>query len=216
VLVADEKGTPVVSLGFHGRGRVYVWGASDIYRLSRDAGAETVDRLLAGVLDDAVAPLFPEDATPVASYPFWPVVGHENVLVWGASDPTPARVGSRDLILTPGPGNWRARFVPDAEGPLDLASAGHTSLLTAIAVPGVEQVYYEFNPDFLRRLADDAGGRYVAMRDAGGVRAATVGATWRRTTATRYDLASHWGWAVTLAAVAACCWVLRKLAGLAI
>jgi hypothetical protein len=66
---AHRDGWGVLTVGFHGRGKVYALGLGDLYRLREWTGAEAAGRLLSNLLDEAIQPLFRDGSARVAVYP---------------------------------------------------------------------------------------------------------------------------------------------------
>jgi len=85
-LLEDQNGAPLLSLGFYGKGKVYLWGLEETYRLREYGNSARVDRFLDQLVADAVAPLFPDEEAKLATYPAMPVAGRENILISVAGD----------------------------------------------------------------------------------------------------------------------------------
>jgi len=158
-LLCTPDGRPLLSLGFYGRGKVYLCGIRELHRLSEYANAEIVARLLEQLMADAATPMFADDGEQLAAY---------------------------------------------------------SGKLAAIDNPGLEQIRYEFDEDFLKNLARESGGSYATLEQAREKLPALKPEPWRSSTASRYVLADHWVLLVLLAFTGSAHWVLRKLAGLAI
>jgi len=215
-LLSDDRGAPLLSLGFYGRGRVYVCGLSGMYRLAEYARARDLDRLLRQLAADAVTPLFATPEAMAAVYPSPPVAGHDNLLISVTPDGVAAGAGGEEIDLQAGIANHWARFRPAEAGPLTVQIGEHVLQSVAVDNPGMERVYYEFDPAFLREFAAAAGGAYVPMQAAPGALAQLQPRTWAKATSEQYPLAGHWGLLTGVAAIGALHWVLRKLAGLVI
>ena len=217
-VLSAPSGDVVLSLGFYGKGKVYLCGIEGLHRVSEYANADVVKRFLAQLVGDAAAPLFDPDDAPLAVYPSLPVRGRPNVLISLAQDATEARLegAQAPLGLRPGVANRWGVLAPDTLGRRAISVGPHSFPIEVIDNPGLEQIHYEFDADFLKDLAEEAGGTYLGLEQAQSALGRLEPRSWQGSTAKRYALADHWGLLVALAVAGTLHWVLRKLSGLAI
>jgi hypothetical protein len=86
-------GGGVLTVGFHGRGKVYALGLGDLYRLREWTGAEAAGRLLSNLLDEAIQPLFRDGSARVAIYPAAPPAGTEALVLLDPAGKAPPAAG---------------------------------------------------------------------------------------------------------------------------
>jgi len=123
-----ESGRTVLSVGFHGRGKVYAFGCGDLFRLREWGNDEPkypmesptipsdtlVQRFLSNLLDDALQPAFRDEKAKLALYPFAPRAGSTaHVLLDGA--------GTRGEVERPEAGGTRPEGSPLRAFPSSLA-----------------------------------------------------------------------------------------------
>ena len=213
VLIADERGRPVCSLGFHGRGKVILCGLDGLAPMRRSHGAAVIDRFCESLVAAAVTPLFLA-GEQIAIYPSLPDRDRDTWLI-SLLDATEATIDGSARSLAPGRGNRTARWKPaGVEASVRVGPAQETAMTADN--PGLELRFPAFRPDRLQALAAAGQGTYRPIR---GVREALAGIepqTWRTVQATVYRPGRHWLLFAGLLIVAALHWVLRKLAGLAI
>lgn len=215
LVAADDTDAAVMSLGFHGRGKVILWGISGLQELAEFGQADVLKRLLEQLVADAVVPPAVSDDADVAVYPYPPVRGRENYLVAlnpAGPDPT---VDGAALPAETGFGNRTAAWIPETTSEAQLAAGGEPFAVTPVDNPGMEQIFHEFDDRFMMELARAAEGRHVGLHEARAVLEALPPASWQGQTAQRYAPADHWGLIAGLALLGAAHWVLRKLSGLA-
>ena len=213
VLLENEQQAPLLSLGFYGKGKVYLWGLKGIYRLREYRKAEWVDRLLTQLVEDAVAPLFADEKIEIAFYPVMPVPGKENFLVSLAPDADQVFLEER-VQLQIGVSNRIGEFSPRSVGRIQAKVNDSSAEFYAAANPGMEDIYFEFNGDFLKQFALESDGQYVPLEEAEKVLQSIRPAVWRHASAERYPLANHWSLMCLIALVGTVHWSLRKFSGL--
>ena len=217
-LLRNAVGQTLLSLGFYGRGKVYLCGLSGLQKASAYARGLLVQQFLAQLMADAAGPLF-GDTDLLACYPELPVPGRVNRLISLANADT-ARITQGDRVtelpLEVVASNAVAVLMPASAGPLQVACGDAALNLVAVANPGLEQIRHEFNEAFVRDFAQRAGGRYTTIHGAREALAGHEPLTWKGETARRHPLAEHWLLWVAIAAAGGLHWTLRKLAGLAI
>ena len=218
VILENRREEPVMSLGFYGRGKVYILGLTGLYKISEFDKATLLGRLLAQVLADACTPLFPAKETGIVSYPCLMVPGYENFLISLIPDAAQVSVGAKEeaVILHDGATNRWGVYVPPTAGRYEVKAGQVKEEMLAVINPGMEQIQYEFNETFLKSLAEQAKGRYLALDEAAAELSGDRPKTWKRCTTRRYPLAEHWSLMAVIAFFGTLHWVLRKLAGLAI
>jgi hypothetical protein len=215
VLLENEHGTPVLSVGFRGRGKVMHWGLRGLDQMGAERRSRTVGRLLRQMLAEAVRPLMPQGEAG-AVYPALAATGRENVLLTTAQA-NAFRVGTeKELRAASGPAHRWARWRPGAPGMHRVRAGEGQWTAPAADNPGREQVHFEFQPQVLRAFAERAEGRHLRLREAAEGLSDLERESWRRRTATRYPLADSVWLLLAIAAVGALHWILRKWAGLAI
>lgn len=215
VLVETEAGTPVISLGFFGRGKVICWGLTDLYRMRDVDHRETVDRLLANLLAELSLPLLPQGSTnDVAFYPPLPVAGGKLLLVqWGQQPADVSVDGQEPLGFRQGRDNELASLILPA-GEHRLSAGSWTGVIPAVLNPGQEFLAPALDTDRLQRMADTAGGQFFSAAAAGlhlasidpGVRTITESAIYRP--------GRHWLVLALVLGFFTLHWVVRKLSGL--
>ena len=219
-------GRTVLSVGFHGRGKLYAFGCGDLFRLREWGRGEPVRRFLASLLDDALQPVFHDPAAKLALYPFAPVAGAAAdviadlrglPLTAGAAVVLPGgtRVPLAFAPMPNAPGLLRAGFRVPAAGALAVETPG-VAPLSARAVSSVSQEDIDFALDTatLSRLARAAGGRVVALPDVARAVAALPARPDRRVAVREIRLWSLWWLLPALAALMTADWVLRRRSGL--
>ncbi len=215
VLVESERGEPVCSLGFYGRGKVIQWGIQNLHRMREFDNAVVVDRLLDGMVGELAAPLFPENTEAgLALYPPLPQAGRS---CWAIlPGPAALNIAGREIAAAP-THHDNALFVWVPQGTAAEISAGAQKVKVTVSDnPGLETLAADFNEKFLRDLATAAGGESVSALQARPVLTAITPQTFVTRTADRWHPGSSPYLLVGLILVAALHWVLRKLAGLAI
>jgi hypothetical protein len=168
-------------MDFWGRGRTYHLGAYDLFRMREWFGANTVNRLLRSLVDDAVTPLLPgpDTAAQMAVYPSLLTTGQKShVLVYipkGSAartqvllEPEGAAVQALETVPLDGDGRlWHTTLVPVRPGVLKLqAKSGDQKLELAATVTrplSREHIYFHLDEAGLRRIADSAQGRYAPV-----------------------------------------------------
>ena len=214
-LLLARNGETVLSLGFYGRGKVYLCGIAGFHRMAEFAQAEIVDRLLSQLAADAAAAMFtPEDA-PIAVYPSAAARAKANVLVSAAPDAAEAWIDGAPLALAPGRGNRIAVFAPEKAGSAVVSIGARSVQVPVVDNPGLEQINCEFDGGFLAALAEEAGGSYLELGQAQDSLDRLKPRARRTSTAARYPIGDHWCLFAALALAGTGHWVLRKLSGLA-
>jgi hypothetical protein len=236
-------GGGVLTVGFHGRGKVYALGLGDLYRLREWTGAEAAGRLLSNLLDEAIQPLFRDGSARVAVYPPAPPAGTEAlVLIDSAGKPPPAagRVnwpgGACELRLAP----LAAGAPPSRAGtpPLSGAVPAASGLLAAVFRPPVagaisvelpglpplaatvtsavsrEDIDFSLDPAELARLARDGGGCYVPLHDLARAVAELPTRPDLHVSVREVRLWNLWWLLPAVAALMAADWFLRRRSGL--
>jgi hypothetical protein len=212
-LLVGVGNSPPCAISFHGRGRLYRWGVADMARWRGYSRSPHVDRLLTQLLADAAAPLFAK-GQPLAAYPLPAVSGRSLALLSAAPDaPATVMVDGKPVAL----GNGIARVTVDTTATtLELAGGDAVITLPVVRERGAEELFSRFRPDVLRAFADAAGGRYLPAEEAAAALKQLQPRRYRSSTADRYPLADHWALLLLAAGMGGLCWVLRKLAGMAI
>lgn len=218
VILENRREEPVMSLGFYGRGKVYILGLTGLYKISEFDKATLLGRLLAQVLADAWTPLFPAKETGIVSYPGLMAPGYENFLISSIPDVTQVVVGAKAeaVTLNGGTANRWGLYVPPTAGQYEVKAGQVKEEMSAVINPGMEQIQYEFNEPFLKSLAVQAKGRYLTLDEAIPELSGDLPQTWKQSTTRHYPLAEHWSLMAVIAFFGTLHWVLRKLAGLAI
>lgn len=217
VLVEDSAGTPVVSLGFYGSGRILLWGMHELYPMRHYDNARQVDRLLRQILAEWIQPDDRrETAEGLVLYPPLPAVGEP--AWWVATDRPPPgdlfRAGTTQATaFTPGVANPLCRWLPETDESR-WESAGQGFTVASHRNPTPERLIHDFNPEHLRSLAEALQGRAVSAREARDVLSQLTPETYTTQTATVYALGHHPLALVFLLVAAALHWVVRKLAGM--
>ncbi|MBI2192592.1 MAG: hypothetical protein HYU36_11470 [Planctomycetes bacterium] len=216
VLLENASGETLFSLGFYGKGKVYLWGIQGIDRLREYQKAELVDRLLAQWMADAAAPLLAQENDLLATYPPLLMPLKENLLITLGPEVEPGDSGAVRISfpLQPGVGNRIAGLVPSGSGPLAVRAGGAEALIPVVSNPGLEEIHDELDESFLKHFAREAGGKYLSLAQAWEDLPSLTPATWVQTTAQRYPLAAHWSLLCLVAALGALHWSLRKISGL--
>jgi len=213
-ILENGSGKPILSLGFYGKGKVFIWGIKGIYPLREYQKAKAVDRLLTQLVEEAVAPLFPTEETKLTPYPVLPVSHKENLLISLTEASRAELSDSPALDLKPGVENRIGRLVPEKTGELRISVSGESTVFHAISNPGLEQIDFEFNEKFLSDFAEASGGQYLSFRQAGSKLNSIRPEAWYRSTAERYPLADHWLLLCLIAVTGTLHWSLRKISGL--
>ena len=210
-----------VSLGFHGRGKVYRVGVADLFRTREWSGGGPMTRFLGGLVDDALIPLF---ATPDAKsgiYPPVPYLGSTALAVGapGHLDFKPASGISLplDLVAHAGmPGNAAIAEVGVASlGNFDLMQ-GTTQVLSSQSIRplSTEDVDFQLDSAGFTRLAAQAGGKYLPLVDLPSALKGLAPATEKTVNVSRYELWNLPALLVILAAMFTLDWYLRRKSGL--
>ncbi|MBU4211200.1 MAG: hypothetical protein KKD33_01300 [Verrucomicrobia bacterium] len=165
--------TPCLSLGFYGRGRIYQLGIGDLFRMREWNSGAALNRFLASLLEDSLAPLFAEPSANLTLYPSTPLVGSmAYVLVQGASGGTiqvtfpDRRTNEVALARSAGGDLAMASLRIPAEGLLELRTTDGRLYATQTLAPIMsENLATGLDGDFLTRLANQAGGSFVPLPD---------------------------------------------------
>jgi len=232
-------GRTLLSVGFHGRGKLYAFGCGDLFRLREWGNDEPVQRFLANLLDDALQPTFRDEKAKLALYPFAPRVGTTaHVLLdargLGSAGSATAGLSSRVFLtarsgeptvaqlafepLSDSPGLAHATFRVGSAGRITIDAPGVPSLsATAASAVSREEIDFTLDEATLRRLAygqKTAGGTYVALQDLARAAADLPPRVDHRVAVRQIRLWSFWGLLPALAALMVLDWVLRRRSGL--
>lgn len=213
VLIESSGGEPVCSLGFHGRGKVILWGIRGLHRMREYQHAPIVDRLLDGMIDEVAASLFPDGSDAgIAVYPPLPRIGSRCHLVAAPS----AQHGGADHAAAeakPADGAAVVALVP-TQAEEQVAVGGGRFLLRAHDNPGAEQSRADFDESFLRGMAGACGGDYVTALAAAPVLESLKPQTSITRTTDTWPIGRSPVLFAFLVIAATAHWVARKLAGL--
>ena len=221
VLIEGEAGEAVCSIGFYGRGKVIQWGLRGLHRQREFDHAAVVDRLLDAVCGELAAPLFAAGAeTPVALYPALPQAGRSCLAILPSTPekPAPAKLtvdGQELAAARTGLGNAQFAWVPQGTTTA-VTVAGAALSVPVSANPGMEALFADANPAFLRDFSEVAGGTSVSALKAAPVLTALSPPSYTTQTGTSWRLGSSTYLLAGLILALGLHWVLRKLAGLAI
>ncbi len=219
ILVEATSGEPVCSIGFYGRGKVVMWGLEGVSRMREFEQAQRVDRLMDALVSELAMPLFaPGSTAATAVYPSLPADGTEALLIHVDTNAVAPVVadGKTPVTLRMGQANYLGRL--RVQGPIQALTVNGVPLAVPVSSnPGMEQLYPEFNPAFLERLAGEAGGTYRALtRSANALKELAPGRAQIVKTSDARRVGGHPALFLALVLVATLHWALRKLAGLVI
>ncbi len=159
-----------LSLGFQGRGKLYLMGVGELFRLREWEAQEIVDRFMSSFMEDCLTPLFSGEKDTVATYPDVPVAGAP-VHVVSLSAPGKGIVsgGAQDLPLDfaeikAGGGSSASFHIPQTPGSFTASDpAGQKKAFASVAPISRESTYFSLDSDFLEDLARRGDGAYVPL-----------------------------------------------------
>lgn len=175
MLLLLQAETPCLSLGFHGRGRVYWLGIGDLFRMREWKGGAAMSRFLSAMVEDSLVPLFGDSPANLAVYPSTPLVGSTaRILLHGSTGGTvqaklPDGRSSEVKLQGLGAGNLAMGSVRiPAEGVLELKTADGAQFSTPTVAPVMsENLYTGLDADFLNGIAEQTGGSFVPLSELG-------------------------------------------------
>jgi hypothetical protein len=217
---------PCLSLGFYGRGKIYLLGVSDLFRLREWNGAPVVSRFLAHLIDDALRPALPGPAAKAALYPPMPAAGSTARVVLALDSASVPPTGKAsvangtavDLVFQREPVDraaYTARLQVGQAGAWTIEVAGADKVAArSLATLSLEDVNLNLDVDRLQRLAEMGQGTYVALADLPRQLAAVPPRKDVTTTMRVVRLWNPWFVLVLVAAALTVDWVLRRKQGL--
>lgn len=217
---------PLLSLGFHGRGKTYALGCGDLFRVREWGGAAALDRFFSNLIDDALRSVFPNPSAKLAAYPPMPVAGSiAHILVdadvakgapTGQATPESQPATALQFQRSAGDGNLSEAHLRIGKWPqYTFDVPGHEKLVVRpLASVSLEDVYFGLDSDRLRSLAELANGTYVPLPDIPN-QIATIPSKKDVTTTMRViRLWNLWFLLPLLVALMTADWVLRRRTGL--
>jgi hypothetical protein len=147
-----------LSLGFHGRGKIFALGCGDLFRLREWDGAPGVNRLIAGLLDDALRPLFSSPANKLAVHPATPRSGATAHIVAESAAEAIFDDGFQVALKyqpAAGGGVSEALLPLKKPGPVTIQAGNAATLLfRSLASVSLEDVHFGLDPAGLTQLAE--------------------------------------------------------------
>ena len=220
-LLIDPKGEPAMTLGFRGRGKVYLLGVADLFRTREWAGGVVASRFLGNVIDDALQPLFLASDAKAAVYPAMPVAGLEAVVLSASGEALQIKpengtaaaltiAAPADKSITPS-----AFVAMPAAGKFDITSGG-TSVLSSQSIRqlSMEDVDFQLDPARMTVLATAASGRYVPLTELLAALKQIPAATERTISVRQFELWNLLALLPIIAALMTLDWYLRRKAGM--
>jgi hypothetical protein len=221
ILLLNAKNEPMMSVGFRGRGKVYLLGVSDLFRTREWAGGASSTRFLGAMVDDALQPLFANAESKAAVYPMTPVAGAPAFMLAQSADaltikaedgatPTVAPYKTADKTLT-----TSGLFIAPAAGKLDLLVGGAIAISSqSIRQLSMEDVDFQLDPARMTALAAAAGGHYVPIAELPAALKQLAPATERTISVRQFELWNLIGLLPFIAALMTLDWYLRRKAGM--
>lgn len=172
VLLAAAK-TPCLTLGFRGRGKIYVLSVNDLFRLREWNGA-TLGRFHSSLLEDALRPAFPDSSSKLTVYPPTPTAGADFLVLAdlsaAATSSAPGKIklpdGTEQVIdfVAAKASLGRANYALKTSGKMTLTGPQKESMdVEAVASISSEDIRLGLDERRLKRLALEASGSYVAL-----------------------------------------------------
>ena len=232
VLLTAAAKTPCLTLGFRGRGKIYVLSIGDLFRLREWNGA-ALGRFQSSLLEDALRPAFPDSTSKLAVYPATPAAGAELLVL--ADSPGAAAAGGPGKIKLPDgteqPLDFRAAKMPlgaavssranyalKTPGKLKIIGPQNDSIdVEAIASISSEDIRLSLDEKRLKRLAREAsasGGGYTALVALPERLAALQPRIEREVDVREIRLWDGWILLIAIASLLTVDWVLRRRSGL--
>lgn len=232
VLLTAAAKTPCLTLGFHGRGKIYVLSVGDLFRLREWNGA-ALGRFQSSLVEDALRPAFPDSTSKLAVYPATPAAGAE-LLVLADSSGAATAGGPGKIKLPDGteqPLDFRAARIPlgaavssranyalKTPGKLKITGPQNESIdIDAVASISSEDINLSLDEKRLKRLAREApasGGGYTTLVALPERLAALQPRIEREVDIREIRLWDGWELLLAIASLLTVDWVLRRRNGL--
>ncbi|MGD0089802.1 MAG: hypothetical protein ABSE73_07765 [Planctomycetota bacterium] len=225
VVLLEANRTPCLTLGFRGRGKTYILGVGDLFRL-REWGGAAQSRFLASLAEDALLPVFAGPQAKLAAYPTTPLAGAGLRVLLDSPGSPPGSAGQ--IKLPDGKEEVLSFSAPSAGGLCHAALAlgglpgrlritgpqGEVFEPEAVAPIAAEQIQLDLDEGRLRHWARAAGGSYTALADLPEALAALEPRGEQEVHVRQILLWDLWGLLIAIALLLVADWTLRRRSGL--
>lgn len=213
VLLENASNEPVFTLGFRGRGKVYLLGVADLFRTREWAGSAVANRFLGNIFDDAIQPLFTSADAMAAIYPPAPVAGASAIVV-ASSDAQIKSDGGQPVLIPLSADKWSAKITTPSAGSFELLSGGAALTAQSVRQLSMEDVDFQLDPARMTMLASAASGKYAALTELTAAIKQLPPAIERSVSVRQIELWNLLALLPIIAALMTLDWYLRRKAGM--